>query len=51
MTSQRQVIEILKMQIEGVPITTIAAQYGLSKGTHLSTHEQARKQEAEATDD
>lgn len=32
MTSQRQVIEILKMQIEGVPITKIAAQYGLSKG-------------------
>ena len=32
MTSKRQVIEILKMQIEGVPIAEIAKQFNLSKG-------------------
>ena len=32
MTSQKQIIEILKMQIEGVPITEVAKRFGLSKG-------------------
>ena len=32
MTSQKQIIEILGMQIEGVPITEIAKRFNLSKG-------------------